>query len=117
MHKYKYKTYLWKQYINFCITIGSKKHFYKSLTNALRFLPFDVDLWLIGAAYEMEIGHNMWKARKILLKGIKMIPSGTKNLALCLQMFKFEIQFLRTIISRKKIISGEENQTIKFVMP
>ena len=40
MHKYRYRMYLWKQYLIFCIVIKSKKHFYKALTNALRFLPF-----------------------------------------------------------------------------
>lgn len=40
MHKYRFRTYLWKQYLSFCIIIKSKKHFYKALTNALRFLPF-----------------------------------------------------------------------------
>lgn len=40
MHKYRFRTHLWKQYLAFCIAINSKKHFYKALTNALRFLPF-----------------------------------------------------------------------------
>jgi hypothetical protein len=53
MHKYKYRAYLWKQYMAFCIAIKSKKHFYKALTNALRFLPFEVDLWKIGVRYEV----------------------------------------------------------------
>ena len=52
MHKFKFQTKLWKQYLSFTLAIGSKKHFYKALTNALRFQPFDVDLWKIGAAYE-----------------------------------------------------------------
>lgn len=42
MHKYRFRAYLWKQYLSFCIIIKSKKHFYKALTNALRFLPFEV---------------------------------------------------------------------------
>ena len=52
MHKYRFRPNLWKQYIQFCITAGSKKHFDKALTNALRFMPFEVDLWKVGAAYE-----------------------------------------------------------------
>ena len=49
MHKYKFQLKLWKQYLGFCIAINSKKHFYKTLTNALKFLPYEVDLWKIGA--------------------------------------------------------------------
>jgi len=39
MHKYKFQLKLWKQYLSFCISIKSKKHFYKALTNGLKFLP------------------------------------------------------------------------------
>ncbi len=42
MHKFKYRTYLWKQYLSFCIAINSKKHFYKALTNSFRFLPIEL---------------------------------------------------------------------------
>jgi hypothetical protein len=80
MHKYKFKLHLWKQYLSLTLAIGSKKHFYKTLTNALRFLPFEVDLWKIGAAYEMEQGKNLWKGRKILIKGMKMVPAGSRNI-------------------------------------
>ena len=80
MHKYKFQEDLWKQYLNFCITIKSKKHFYKVLTNSLKFLSHSVDLWKIGAAYEMEQGMNMWKGRKILIKGLKMVPAGARNI-------------------------------------
>ena len=39
MHKYKFQLGLWKEYLSFCICIKSKKHFYKTLTDGLRFLP------------------------------------------------------------------------------
>ena len=51
MHKFKFELSLWKQYLSFTIAINSKKHFYKALTQASRFLPYEVDLWKIGAAY------------------------------------------------------------------
>lgn len=73
------------------MAINSKKHFYKALTNAIRFLPYEVDLWKIGAAYEMERGMNMWKGRKLLIKGLKMVPSGQKNLTLTEFMLGYEI--------------------------
>lgn len=76
MHKYRFRAYLWKQYLSFCIAIKSKKHFYKALTNALRFLPFELQLWKIGVRYEVEIGRNLWKARKLFHKGLKLVPSG-----------------------------------------
>jgi hypothetical protein len=80
MHKYRFRTYLWKQYLSFCITIKSKKHFYKALTNALRFLPFEVELWKIGVRYEVEVGRNLWKARKLFYKALKLVSAGEKSI-------------------------------------
>ena len=94
MHKYKFNLRLWRQYLSFCVAIKSKKHFYKTLTNGLRFLPYEVELWKIGAVYEMERGMNMWKGRKILIKGLKMVPEGGRNLELAEFMIKYELIFL-----------------------
>lgn len=104
MHKYKFELRLWKQYLSFTVAISSKKHFYKALTNAIRFLPYEVDLWKIGAAYEMERGMNMWKGRKLLIKGLKMVPEGQRNLSLTEFMISYEIQFLRRLAERKNIL-------------
>lgn len=56
---------------------------------------------MIGVYYEMEIGLNLWKARKIFIKGLRMNPKKTN---LWLNMFKFEIDFLKTIFAREKAI-------------
>lgn len=106
MHKFKYRVHLWKQYMAFCIQINSKKHFYKALTSALRFLPFELDLWKIGAYYEIEVAQNMWKARKIFLKALKIISPGQKHIILCQEMLRFEVEFMRKILGRKKIFGG-----------
>lgn len=103
MHKFKYNIELWKQYIDFCIKTESKKQFYKALSTALRFLPFSEDLWLIGVQYEIEIGFNLWKARKIFIKALRM---NSKSISLWTEMFKFEIKFLKTLSEREKAIQG-----------
>ena len=51
LHKYRFRIDLWKQYLLFCHTIKSKKAFYKALTNAVRFNPFELELWLAGVYY------------------------------------------------------------------
>lgn len=91
MHKFKFELKLWKQYLAFTLAISSKKNFYKALTNAIRFLPFEVDLWKIGATYEMEKGMNMWKGRKLLVKGLRMVPEGLRNLSLAEFMIGYEV--------------------------
>jgi hypothetical protein len=100
MHKYRFRLHLWKQYLAFCIAIKSKKHFYKALTNALRFLPFELELWNIGIRYEVEIGRNLWKARKLFHKGLKLVPSGQKNIDLTKELIKFELEFVEMLESR-----------------
>ncbi len=67
-----------------------------------------MDLWKIGAAYEMEKGLNMWKGRRLIFKGLKMVPEGKRNLELSEFMVQYEIQFLRRLIERKNIlVKGE----------
>ena len=99
---------VWKQYLDFCITSNAKKQFYKALSSALRFLPLQADLWRIGIQFEIEIGLNLWKARKLYIKALKMNP---KKLELWMDMFKFEIYFLLQLSLRQKAIQGE-TQTI-----
>ncbi len=101
LHKFKYRVDLWKQYLHFCITIESKKHFQKALSSALSFNPLSVDLWKVGAQFEIEITGNLWKARKIYVKAIKMLNRGEANLEMCLEMLRFEVFFMKTIRSRE----------------
>lgn len=65
MNRFRYNVDLWKQYLCFCYKIESKKQFFKVVTNALRFNPYNEDLWIIGATYEFEVAKNPFKARKI----------------------------------------------------
>jgi U3 small nucleolar RNA-associated protein 6 len=65
MNRFRYNIELWKQYLSFCYIINSKKHFFKVVTKALSFNPFNIELWLAAALYELEKAHNPIKARKI----------------------------------------------------
>ncbi len=56
----------------------------------------------------MEKGLNMWKGRRLIFKGLKMVPEGKRNLELSEFMVQYEIQFLRRLIERKNIlVKGE----------
>ena len=72
MHKFKQNVDFWKQYLQFCIVIKSKKHFFKALAHATRFLPFNVELWKIGVQYLIEIEKNYWKARNLCHRALNM---------------------------------------------
>lgn len=104
---------MWQQYLGFCCATRSKKQFYKALSAALRFNPFELTLWRIGIQYEIEIGLNLWKARKLYIKALKMNPT---KVDLWLEMFKFEIHFLSTLSLRQKAIQGH-TEGINFIMP
>jgi hypothetical protein len=109
-HKFKYDVNLWKQFLDFCITIESKKQFYKALSASLRFLPFAEDLWLIGVHYEIEIGLNMWKARKIFIKALRL---NSTSVNLWVHMFRFEIQFLKSLSQRERAVQA--NSTLEVI--
>jgi U3 small nucleolar RNA-associated protein 6 len=72
MHKYRYRIELWKQYLAFCYVVKSRKTFYKALSNAVKFNPFSLELWLSGVYYEFEVNKNPWKARKVYHKALKV---------------------------------------------
>ena len=92
------------------MAIKSKKHFYKALTQSLRFIPFDLDLWKIGIRYEVEVGLNMWKARKLFYKALKIVPKGEKNIELTKQLILFELEFVEKLHKRQSIIQGSEGE-------
>ena len=94
MHKFKYKSELWKQYLNFCIVIESKKHFFKALAHAIRFLPFELELWKIGIRYLIEIEKNWWKARNLCHRALNM---NNKKFELWVYMFELEVDFMKNI--------------------
>lgn len=76
-------------------------------------MPHEEQLWKIGAQYEIEYGNNLWKARKILIRGLKL---NQKKESLWETMVRFELFFLSTLYLREKAIKGEEGE-LKFVMP
>ena len=47
---------------------------------------------------------NMWKGRRILIKGLKMVPEGEKNLVLAEFMIDYELHFLKVLLERKNIL-------------
>lgn len=52
---------------------------------------------------------NMWKGRKILIKGLKMIPSGQRSLELAEFMINYELNFQSRLLERQQIlVKGEE---------
>jgi len=46
----------------------------------------------------------LWKGRKILIKGMKMVPAGEKNVELGHYMILFEVDFLKALLHRREII-------------
>ncbi|KAM3135366.1 hypothetical protein pb186bvf_012524 [Paramecium bursaria] len=111
MNKYRYRIDLWKQYLCFCYKINSKKQFFKVITNALRFNPFCIDIWIIGGIYEYEIAKNPFKARKIFYQGLR---SNSNSKQLWCEYLKFELTFLDTLTNQEP--KKEENGTfISFV--
>jgi hypothetical protein len=52
----------------------------------------------------MDKGLNLWKGRKILIKGLKMVPKGARNMDLAEFMLEFEVYFLRNLLHRREIM-------------
>lgn len=113
MHKYRYRIDLWKQYLAFCFTVKSRKTFYKALSNAVKFNPFSLELWLSGVYYEFEVNKNPWKARKVFHKAIKV---NRTNLEFWVEYLRFELMFAQLILERDShIVKDEEGEGMKII--
>lgn len=51
------------------------------------------------------------------MKGIKLVPAGDKNMELAFELFRFEIYFMRRIVTRRKIIVEGQDEVIKMIVP
>ena len=56
----------------------------------------------------------MWKGRKLLIKGLKMIPPGASNLELGEFMVAYEVEFLKILLERQALLA-KGDQPLKFI--
>ena len=56
----------------------------------------------------------MWKGRKLLIKGLKIIPAGHKNLELGQFMLAYEVDFLKLLLHRQDLLT-KGDQPLKFI--
>lgn len=108
MHRYRYRIDLWKEYLAFCYVVKSRKTFYKALSNAVKFNPFNLELWLAGVYYEVEANNNPWKARKVFHKALKTNRLDRQFWA---EYLRFELTFAQIVLERQNKLVGGTTKT------
>lgn len=108
MYRYRYRIDLWKEYLAFCYVVKSRRTFYKALSNAVKFNPFELDLWLSGVYYEVEANNNPWKARKVFHKALK---TNRTNRRFWQEYLRFELTFAQIILERQQKLTGSSGKT------
>ncbi|KAL4453212.1 hypothetical protein ABPG74_015443 [Tetrahymena malaccensis] len=103
-YKFRYRVDIWKQYLSFCYFIDSKKSFFKAITAALRFNPYNLDLWLSAAYYESDVNGNPFKGRKIFYKALKQ---NTKAVSFWIEYFKYEVKFIEKVMTRQILLTSD----------
>lgn len=68
---------LWYQHIDFCLRSGSTTILNAVLLKALKYHPKHINLWLLAADRELQLGH-IAAARKLLFRGIRFSPKSAK---------------------------------------
>lgn len=101
--RFKYRPEFWKEYLKFCLQIGSRKNFYRAFSNSIRFNSSSLVIWLIAIYYELEFNSNPFKARQLFIKAIKM---NTRMQDMWVEYFRFECKFIKLIEKREEYLEG-----------
>lgn len=77
----------------------------KVCSNALRFNPFKIDLWLSAVYYQFEIEKNPFSARKMMFKALKF---NKNELKIWSEYIKFEVAYLDLVHQRQVQLQKRE---------
>lgn len=90
-----------KEYLKFCIQVGSVKNFYRVFVKNTKYFGQVLEYWLIAVYYEFEVRRNIFKARDLFLKGI---ATNNDQLAFLVEYLEFESRFFKLIEERQKYL-------------
>jgi len=100
---------LWKQYLEFCKSVGSTVAINRAFGKLLQVHPHNIDCWLMAAKYEFELDNNVSNARSLLFKGLR---HNKESKLLWHEYFRLELLHVNKIKNRQKLL-GVGNMELK----
>lgn len=90
---------LWREYLSYTANVKASKRWRKTMTNALRMMPTDPDLWVMAGRRSAKNG-DMAAARGFFMRGCRFCTADGK---LWLEYARCEMEWLEKVDKRKAV--------------
>lgn len=97
---------LWREYLHYTAEIKASKRWRKTMTNALRMMPTDADLWIMAGTRSAKNG-DMAASRGFFMRGCRFC---TKECKLWIEYARAEMQWLAKMEKKKKGPNDKKNK-------
>jgi hypothetical protein len=104
---------LWLAFIDFAMRTGAAKSVGKLFAKALQALPRNEGLWILAAAYEFQQNHNIFAARALLHRAIRLLPTSRP---LCTQLAQLELQYIARLLDGMPAEAAEQDPVLGAVL-
>ncbi|CAE7481272.1 unnamed protein product [Symbiodinium sp. CCMP2456] len=105
-HRFKGDLQLWYQHVDFCLRSGSTAMLTRVLMRAVKYHPKEVHLWLLAADRELQQGH-VEAARKLLLRGLRCVPTSVK---LLVEFLRLEVGVAGQLLAAELLKQEEDTE-------
>ncbi|KAI5467088.1 U3 small nucleolar RNA-associated protein 6-domain-containing protein [Mariannaea sp. PMI_226] len=95
---------LWREYLSYAAKIKASKRWRRTMTNALRMMPTDPELWVMAGRRSAKNG-DMAAARGFFMRGCRFC---TTNSRLWLEYARSEMEWLAKVDKRKQSKNGKD---------
>lgn len=96
---------LWREYLSYTAGIKAAKRFRKTMTNALRMIPNDAQLWVMAGRRSARNG-DMAAARSFFMRGCRFC---TKDGTLWVEYARCEMEWLEKVDKRKAVAKAGDD--------
>lgn len=97
MNRHTSSSALWREYLSYTSHIKASKRFRRTMTNALRMMPHDSQLWVMAGRRSARNG-DMAAARSFFMRGCRFC---TKDASLWVEYSRCEMEWLEKVDKRK----------------
>ncbi|KAH6891313.1 U3 small nucleolar RNA-associated protein 6-domain-containing protein [Thelonectria olida] len=95
---------LWREYLSYAAEIKAAKRWRRTMTNALRMMPTDAELWVMAGRRSARNG-DMAAARGFFMRGCRFCTTSSK---LWLEYARCEMEWLAKVDKRKQSKNGKD---------
>lgn len=100
---------LWREYLQYTAHVKASKRWRKTMTNALRMMPTDAELWIMAGTRSAKNG-DMASARGFFMRGCRFC---TKECRLWIEYARAEMEWLEKMERKKGIEEKKKSKKVE----